>query len=95
VALGLLPGGWAHPCPHVALGSCLSVGHTPAHMWRLGPASMQSTTLRARGAWAVCLGAWHTLTHTWCLDTPIPNYPWALHVKEPKIALGLTRARPK
>jgi len=59
----------------VAPGSYLSGGHTPAHTWRLSPASVLGTPLRTRGAWATCLGAWHTPAHTWRLGMPRLNYP--------------------
>jgi len=69
-------------------------------MWRLGWAH----PLCPRGAWVLpqcCahpythltlgLPAWGLgtpTTHTWRLGTPRPNYLWASHSAEPKIALG-------
>jgi len=69
-------------------------------MWRLGWAH----PLCPRGAWVLpqcCthpytyltlgLPAWRLgtpTTHTWRLGTPRPNYLWASHSAEPKIALG-------
>jgi len=79
----LLPGGW----------------HTPAPTWRVGCTSVLGT----RGAWAPAFGwallsthvelrlsAWELATPPacmWRLNTPRPNYPWAPHAAEPKIAL--------
>jgi hypothetical protein len=53
VALELLPGAGHTPCAHVTLGLCLRVGHIPAHMWRLGYASVSGTSQRTCGAWAL------------------------------------------
>jgi len=84
VAFGLVPVGWAHPCAYMALGSCLSAGHTPTHTWRLGLASMLGTPLSTRDILLPAWGAWHTPVLTWRLGSPRPNYHWALHVADPK-----------
>ena len=75
-------------CSHLALGlpSLARLGCQPvswvdqAYTWCLGSALVLGTPLRARGAWAACLGAEHIPARTWRLGCtgrdPCPRPTW-------------------